>query len=96
MTVIILAVKWICRLLIYAMLGRAILSWFITPYNANPNSFMYKLYALLTQLTEPIIRPFQKWLGRFNTGPIDFSLFLAVIVIGFAERLIIQILYMFL
>jgi uncharacterized protein YggT (Ycf19 family) len=43
-------------------------------------------------VTEPIVIPFRKLLSRFNTGPVDFSLFLAMIVIMVAREVIIRIL----
>lgn len=95
MLVIIQAVTWLFRLAIYMLLGRAILSWFVNPYNSNPNGGLYKFYMLLGQLTEPIVAPFRKLLSRFNTGPVDFSLFLAVLALGVIERIVIRILYMF-
>lgn len=95
MLVVIQAIRWLCNIIIYMMLGRAILSWFVNPYNANPNGFMYKLYAFLTQVTEPIVRPFRNFLSRFNTGPVDFSLFLAIIALGVIQQIVIRILYFF-
>ncbi len=81
----------LCRVVIYMLLGRAILSWFINPYTANPNSFLYKLYGLLTSLTEPLVRPARRIMSRFNTGPVDFSLFLAIIFIMVLQRVVIWI-----
>ena len=96
MHIIITAISWLVNVLTYVLLGRAILSWFITPYNANPNSFMYKLYAFVTQITEPLVRPFRNLLSRFNTGPFDFSIFLTMIVIMIGGRIIVRILAMIL
>lgn len=92
MAIVYTAVQWLCNIFIYLLLGRAILSWFINPYTANPASFSYKLYAFVTQITEPIVRPFRNFLSRFNTGRVDLSLFLTMIVIMFLERLVLMIL----
>jgi uncharacterized protein YggT (Ycf19 family) len=70
---------WLCTIPIYMLLGTAILSWFVNPYTSNPNSFLYKLYALLSQLTEPLSRMGRRITSRFNTGPIDLSLFVVMI-----------------
>lgn len=95
MSVIILAISWLGDIIVFMLLARAILSWIVNPYNSNPNSFLYKLYAFLTQITEPLTKPFRNLLSRFNTGPIDFSLFLTMIAVMVIEKVLIQILYIF-
>lgn len=95
MMVIITAVNLLCQIIIYALLAVAILSWFVNPYRTNPNSFVYKLYGFLTQMTEPIIRPFRRFMSRFNTGQFDFSILVAILAIGLIRSVLIKVLYMF-
>ena|GEM_PF-650841 len=71
--------NWLCSFFIYALLGRAIMSWFVNPYTSNPNSFAYKLCALLTKITEPLVKPVRNMLSRFNTGRIDLSIFVTML-----------------
>ncbi len=80
-----------CQIIIYMLLGRAILSWFVNPYNANPNSFMYKLYAFITQVTEPIVRPARNFMSRFNTGRVDLSILVAMLAVMAIRFIVVTI-----
>lgn len=96
MFLVITVFNWICTIIIYALLGRAIISWFVNPYTSNPNSFLYKLNSLLTTVTEPIIKPARSFMSRFNTGRIDLSILvamLAIMVIRYVGNFVFQILY---
>ncbi len=89
MGVLIIAVNLFFEVLIYLILGRAILSWFVR----NPYDMLGKLYSLAIQITEPIISPCRHILARFGmTGTIDFSPILALIGLSILRRIIIYIL----
>lgn len=67
-------------LLIFAMVGRALLSW-LPLARANP------LVQIILQITDPLIEPVRRYMPR--TGMIDFSpmiviivLYLMIIVVG--------------
>jgi YggT family protein len=82
------------QILTWVLIARAILSWFANPSFANSNQmgFLMKLYAFLCQVTEPLVRPMRKLLSRFNTGPMDFSLFATVLLIIAIRRILVRIL----
>ncbi|MDR1953923.1 MAG: YggT family protein [Clostridiales Family XIII bacterium] len=82
------------QLLIWVLIARAILSWFANPSfsNSNQMAFLMKLYAFLCQVTEPLVRPMRRLLSRFNTGPMDFSLFATMLLIIAIQRILIRIL----
>jgi YggT family protein len=86
------AVHFFAQLLIWVLIGRAILSWFVNPYTSNRMGNLAKIYYFLMQVTEPMIRPARKLLSRFNTGPLDLSLFVTVIFIVILERILMRIL----
>jgi YggT family protein len=92
MTLLIYAVNLFFQLLLYLVLGRAILSWFVrSPYGA-----LYRLYALVTQVTEPILAPCRLLLSRFGLGgSIDFSPVLAIIGLTVLNGIVINLLRMF-
>lgn len=59
-----------------AMLIRAVLSWFIDPYN--------RFYQLLCQFTEPIILPIRKLYSKFSSSvslPIDIPYLLTFVLL---------------
>lgn len=89
--ILIKAVSWFAQVLIYLLLGRAIMSWFVR----DPSSQLFNLYQLAIRLTEPILMPCRRLLSRFNTGMMDFSILLAFLIISFARNIIITILYTF-
>lgn len=69
---------------------RVMLSWFrYNPYN--------KFIVLLFQLTDPILEPFKKLVSRFgiDTGMIDFSPLIAMLVLYYPVRyVIVYIIYL--
>lgn len=92
MILLIRIIDILCRVLVYMLLGRAILSWFVNPYRTNPQSFLFKLNALIVSVTEPIVMPFRKLMSRFNTGAFDFSIFVAMLTILIIQRILINLL----
>jgi len=82
------AIYWFSDIIVTLMVVRAILSWF----QNGSYGFLYKLYSFTINLTEPIVAPCRNLLSRINTGPIDFSLLLAVIVVELVTNILINIL----
>lgn len=64
---VITALYTLIDILVFALVLRAILSWFIPPYN--------KFSILLGKLTEPLIKPFRPLAMRISQGrmPIDIA-----------------------
>ncbi|HHU18042.1 MAG: YggT family protein [Anaerovoracaceae bacterium] len=94
MTTILLmrAVNLFFQVLIYLIIGRAILSWFIRAPYGN----LYRFYNVIIQLTEPILAPCRSILARFGlVGAIDFSPILAIIGLTMINGFIINILRLF-
>lgn len=91
MTAILLmrAVNLFFQVLVYLIIGRAILSWFIRAPYGN----LYRFYTVIIQLTEPILNPCRRILARFGLiGAIDFSPILAIIGLTIINGFIINIL----
>jgi YggT family protein len=59
--------------------ARAVLSWFPNVDHSNP------LIRFVFEVTEPILRPIRQALPQ--TGMIDFSVWIVVIVLGFLMQL---------
>ena len=85
--ILIRAIRWFANVLFLLLLGRALLSWFAR----DPYSTAGKLYQLAVRLTEPIVEPCRRLLSGFNTGMLDFSVFLALILVELAETILIKI-----
>ena len=68
----------------YAMVAQAILSWFVR----DPYSPLGKLYILISKFTEPFVAPCRRLLSRVNTGMIDFSLMLALLMLQVIARVL--------
>jgi len=85
------AINTFFQILVYLILGRAILSWFVR----NPYGTLYKIYMAIIQITDPILAPCRKLLARFGMGgTIDFSPILAIIALTVINGIIINILRM--
>jgi YggT family protein len=74
----------VLNIIVYLILGRAIMSWFI-----RPGDRLFPLYMGIIRLTEPILSPFRNITARFmgNSG-IDFSPMLAIFAIYFFQMLV--------
>ena len=56
---------------------------------------MGKIYGAIIRFTEPIVMPFRRLLSRFNTGMLDFSVLLAMLVIEMAGNILVKIIVLF-
>lgn len=79
-------------ILVTALVVRALMSWFVR----DAYSPLGKVYGALIRFTEPILEPFRKFLSRFNTGMVDFSLLLAMIAIELVSNIIIRLILLLL
>ena len=89
MRLLISAVDLFAQVIIYLLIGRALLSWFVRPGNAA-----YRIYNMLAALTDPIVAPCRKLTSRFPTGTLDFSVLLALVLVMVARDLLIRLLVM--
>jgi YggT family protein len=69
------------RILTFALIGRAILSWF------DPRG-EWTITRLLADLTEPIMAPLRRLIPPI--GMIDISFIVAIILLQVLERLLVQ------
>ena len=72
---------WLLRILTFALIGRALLSWF------DPRG-EWTISRLLADLTEPIMAPLRRVIPPI--GMIDISFIVAIILIQVLERLLVQ------
>lgn len=72
------------NLLTYALIGRALLSWF------DPR-MQWGISRILADVTEPIIAPLRRVIPPI--GMLDISFIVAIILIQVLERLLIQAMY---
>lgn len=86
------AVYMFTDILVTALVVRALMSWFVR----DAYSPLGKVYGALIRFTEPIVEPFRKFLSRFNTGMVDFSLLLAMIAIELVSNIIIRLILLLL
>ena len=88
---IIYAIYMFCNILVALLLIRALMSWFVR----DMYSPMGKIYGSIIRFTEPIVMPFRRLLSRFNTGMLDFSVLLAMLVIEMAGNILVKIIVLF-
>ena len=89
--ILIRAVNWFAEILLLAMVVRAVFSWFVR----DPYSTLGKLYMGIIKFTEPFVAPCRRLIERtgINTGMLDFSVFLAMILIEVVARILTILLY---
>jgi len=90
--ILIYAINMFTRILITALLIRALMSWFVT----DMYSTIGKIYGLIINFTEPLVSPFRRLLSNFNTGMFDFSVLVAMLAIQFISNLLIRMVAMIL
>ena len=84
-------IDWVVRIFSDILLVRCIMSWFCR----NPYTIPGKIYAFTIVITEPIVYPCRQLMSRFNTGPIDFSVLIAFVLLRLIEAVLIRIISMF-
>lgn len=80
------AIKLLFDVLYWLIIARIILSWVVrNPYN--------KYYAILGQITEPILAPFRNLLFKIGGGKygIDFSPILALLALQIVRNILIRL-----
>ena len=85
--ILIYAIYTFGEILSTALVVRAIMSWFTQP---NNYSTLGKIYLALIRFTEPIVAPCRNFMSRFNTGMIDFSLLIALLLIQFGTNILVR------
>ena len=89
--VLVNAINAFFQILVYLIIGRSILSWFVRAPYGN----LYKVYNIMIQVTEPMMAPCRRLLARFGlSGTIDFSPIVAIIGLTVINGLIINVLRM--
>lgn len=82
------AVNMFFQAIIYLILGRAIMSWFV-----RPGDRIYPLYTMLCRVTEPLLEPCRRLTYRMgmNRG-IDISPIVALFGLYILNRIVIELL----
>ena len=94
MVVLAQAIFWFGRIVDYALLARAILSWFVRS-NYGDENILAKIYEVLVKYTEPIVSPVRNLINRFfRTSIIAWSIFATMILVGFVVNVIVRVLLM--
>lgn len=73
----------VITILIFAIVIRSFLS-FLPQFRSN------KISMILYDVTEPLLKPFQRFQMGGAAGAIDFSPLIAIIVLNFIQSLIVQ------
>ena len=74
--------NFLLTLMIFAIIARALLSWF---YPVGKDRWT----RLLVDVTEPLLRPIRTVLSSILPIPIDFSPIIAILLINFLQRLLV-------
>lgn len=84
------AVNLFSQLLIYLILARAVMSWFVR------NPYQNKIFMTIYQLTEPMLAPARRLISRFAvTSTMDFSPIIALFGIELIRNILVRILLFF-
>ena len=90
MRVFISAINGFAQIIIYLLVARAILSWFV-----RPGGTAYRIYQVIITLTEPVVAPCRLITSKFRTGAFDFSVLLAFFFVMIIRDILIRVLVHF-
>ena len=88
--VLIRAIQLFSDVLELMLVARAILSWFAR----DQYSTIGRIYMAVIRFTEPLVAPCRKALSRLNTGMFDFSVLLALLLVGAVANILIRLIVM--
>lgn len=88
MILLINAINGFAQIIIWLLVGRAICSWFVR----DSYGTAYKIYQVLTMVTEPIVAPCRKITSRMNTGMLDVSVLMAFLVVIVVREALVRLL----
>lgn len=83
MVLVVLAVHWVIRLLIIALIARAVISW-VAPMSRHP------AVAALNQLTDPLLMPIRNAIG-VQSG-VDFSPLILIVILSLVDGVLFRLL----
>ncbi len=85
MSLFLRAVYYLLEAISYMLIARILLSWF-------PRVRQSRFYAVLFQLTEPLLAPVRNLLARTRAGamPIDFSVIIVYLIIALLQMFLVQ------
>lgn len=79
----------VLNLYMWVLIGSAVMSWLVAFNVINTrNRVVYTIGDMLYRLTEPVLRPIRRVMP--NLGGLDLSPMVVVLIILFAQRLIIN------
>ncbi|MBQ6088431.1 MAG: YggT family protein [Firmicutes bacterium] len=88
--VLIRAIQLFAEVLELLLVAWAILSWFAR----DQYSTLGKIYIAVIRITEPLVAPCRRALSRLNTGMFDFSVLLALLLVGAVANILIRLIMM--
>jgi YggT family protein len=83
----VILINELINLYIYVLFISAILSWFPA---ADPNGFLGQIKRVVSQLTEPVLRPLRQMIPKPAVGGvrIDLSVWIAIVILTIVQRII--------
>ncbi|WAW15612.1 YggT family protein [Peptostreptococcus equinus] len=85
MYVIKVALHYLIQIIIWAIIIKSLMSWF-------PGAMYSKAYEILDEFTSPIETPIRRIMGKYSSGPLDFSPMIAIFVLVIISNLIARFL----
>lgn len=81
------AVNFFVEIIVLMIVAEALMSWFV-----RPGSSGYRVYVMLENLTEPVIRPFRKLTqGIAHRSGMDFAPAVAIIALYVIRKVVISL-----
>ena len=75
-------------LYIYVIIASAVMSWLIAFNVVNPyNQFVRSIWQALNALTQPLLRPIQRWMP--DLGGIDISPVVLILLCAFVQTVVL-------
>jgi len=73
----------ILTIYVWIIIIRSILSWIKTPG-------LYQVAVILYHLTEPVLRPFRRFIPPYKLGGLDITPIIVILLILFVDRFLVE------
>lgn len=73
----------ILTIYVWIIIIRSVLSWIKTPG-------LYQVAVILYHLTEPVLRPFRRFIPPYKMGGIDITPIIVILLILFVDRFLVE------
>ncbi len=75
------------------LLARVVFSWLMLSPDFRRDWQFHPVVRWVERMTEPVLYPIRRQLSKYDTGPLDLSVFVAMVGVFLVQKILLGILY---